>query len=176
MSIITSILNLPFPILHHWGYWVIMLGSFLEALPLIGTIVPGHTLVIFGGFLARFRVLDIGDVMWTSSLAAILGDLVGYEFGRRYGYKFLTRWGKYLFFKSEQIEKTRQLVQNHPGKTLIIGRFNLITRALAPFLAGTSHVPFFRFLFYNVVGGVSWAVSSVLIGYVFGARDRKSVV
>lgn len=158
-----------FPLLHNLGYLIIFLSAFLEATPLLGTAVPGHTLVIAGGFFARMGIFNVGIIMAFASVGAIAGDLVGYWVGAKYGFSFLSKYGKYFFFKQEYLERTKNLIKQHPGKTLIIGRFNAVARALAPFVAGMSEVPFFKFLFYNIVGGISWAVSSVLVGYIFGA-------
>lgn len=163
------ILNLSPSFLHHFGYLIVFLAATLEAMPAIGSIVPGHSIVIAAGFLAKLGVLDPGDAMFFAGAGAVLGDFIGYFIGRRYGRAFITRYGKYVFFKKEYLEKTTRLVKAHPGKTLIVGRFNLVTRAIAPFAAGMSRVPMARFALYNIIGGVSWAVASVLIGYIFGA-------
>ena len=168
MSIISRILNIPFPVLNHWGYWIILLFAILESSPIFGLLIPGQTIVIMGGFFAKLGVLDIGDVIWVAALGAILGDLIGYLLGKKYGYSFITEYGKYFFFKKEHYEKTKKLMNHHTGKTLIIGRFNSLTRAFAPFVAGTTDVPFLRFIIYNIIGGISWAVSFVLVGYIFG--------
>lgn len=167
--LVNALLQLPPPLIHQWGYFIIYGGAFFEALPLFGTIVPGHLLVIAGGFLARENVLGLYDTMIGASIAAIAGDFAGYWIGRYRGRSFITRWGKYFFFKPEYLEKTKKLVHEHPGKTLIIGRFNAVSRAFAPFAAGASELPFRKFIPYNIAGGIAWAVSSVLLGYIFGA-------
>ncbi len=168
MSIIDKILNLPFPVLNHWGYWIVLLFAMLEAIPLVGLLAPGMLIVIIGGFFAKMGILEVGDVIFFASIGAIVGDLIGYAMGKKYGYSFLSRYGKYFFFKKEYFEKTKKLMNHHTGKTLIIGRFNSLTRAFAPFVAGTSDVSFIKFLSYNIIGGISWAVSFVMVGYIFG--------
>ena len=168
MSIVDKILSLPFPVLNHWGYWIILFAAMLEASPFFGLLIPGQLIVIIGGFFVKLGILDIWDTILVVSLGAILGDLMGYLLGRKYGYSFITRYGKYFFFKREYFEKTKKLMKHHVGKTLIIGRFNSLTRAFAPFVAGSSEIPFIKFLTYNIIGGISWAVSFVMIGYIFG--------
>ncbi|MBI5072562.1 DedA family protein [Candidatus Woesearchaeota archaeon] len=168
MSILDKILSLPFPVLNHWGYWIILLAATLESSPLFGILVPGQPIVIMGGFFVKLGILDMGDTIFIAALGAILGDVIGYGLGRKYGYSFITRYGKYFFFKQEHFEKTKKLMNHHTGKTLIIGRFNSLTRAFAPFVAGSSDISFIKFLTYNIIGGVSWAISLVMIGYVFG--------
>ncbi len=168
MSIVDKILNIPFPILNHWGYWLVLFFAMFEAVPLVGLFVPGMSVVIVGGFLAKLGVLDIGDVIFFASIGAILGDLTGYLIGKTYGYSFISKYGKYFFFKKEYFEKTKKLMNHHTGKTLIVGRFNSLTRAFAPFVAGSTDVPFLKFFVYNVVGGILWATTFVLVGYIFG--------
>jgi len=169
MSIVDKILSLPFPVLNHWGYWIVLLFAMLEAIPLVGLFAPGMLIVIIGGFFAKIGILEIGDVIFFASIGAILGDLIGYILGKKYGYSFLLKYGKYFFFKKEHFEKTKKLMNHHTGKTLIIGRFNSLTRAFAPFVAGSSDISFTKFFSYNIIGGISWAISFVMIGYIFGS-------
>lgn len=169
MSIVDKIMGLPFPVLNHWGYWIILISAMLEASPLFGLLVPGQSIVIIGGFFVKLGILDLGDTILIASIGAILGDLIGYILGRRYGYAFITKYGKYFFFKKEHFEKTKKLMNHHPGKTLIIGRFNSLTRAFAPFVAGSSDISFIKFITYNIIGGISWAISFVMVGYIFGS-------
>ncbi len=168
MSLIDKLLALPFPILNHWGYWIILLAAMLEASPLFGLLMPGQLIVIIGGFFVKLGILDIGDTIFIAATGAILGDFIGYLLGKKYGYSFLSRYGKYFFFKKEYVEKTKKVMNHHTGKTLIIGRFNSLTRSFAPFVAGTSNVSFVKFIMYNIIGGISWAISFVMIGYIFG--------
>lgn len=78
------------------------------------------------------------------------------------------KYGKYVFFKEAYFEKTKRLIARHAGKTIIVGRFNPIMRAFVPFVSGSSGIHILKFSLYNVIGGVSWAMSSVFIGFIFG--------
>ena len=168
MSISSSILNLSLPFMNHWGYWIILIAAMLEATPIFGLLIPGQVIAILGGFLAKTQVLDLFDVIWVCALGAVIGDLIGYLLGRRYGVSFISRYGRYFFFKKEHFEKTRELMSSHTAKTLIIGRFNSLTRAFGPFVAGASEVGFIRFLICNLIGGISWAAFFVMAGFIFG--------
>ncbi len=169
MKIVNKIANLPIPFLDHWGYSIIFIAALLEATPLFGLFIPGQIIIVLAGFFAKQGILDIGDVIFFAAFGAILGDLIGYFLGKKYGYSFITDYGKYFFFKKEYFKETKKIMNDHPGKTLVIGRFNSLTRAFAPFVAGSTDVPFFKFLIYNIIGGVTWAVSFFLVGYIFGA-------
>ena len=168
MKVTDRILSLPIPVLQIWGYPIIFFSALLEATPFFGILIPGQTIVIIGGFYAKLGVLNIYYVIALSSIGAILGDLTGYILGRKYGYSFIRDYGKYFFFKKEYFNRTKELMNEHAGKTIIIGRFNSITRAFAPFVAGSSKVPYRKFLFYNIIGGISWGVFFSLVGFIFG--------
>ncbi|PIZ99065.1 MAG: hypothetical protein COX77_02620 [Candidatus Komeilibacteria bacterium CG_4_10_14_0_2_um_filter_37_10] len=169
MSLINEIINLPAPLLSHWGYLVILFAALLETAPLFGLLIPGQLIVILGGLLVKLKILEIGDVIFISAFGAIAGDYFGYLIGKKYGYAFITKFGKYFFLKEERFKKIQPLVNQNLGQALIIGRFNSLTRAFAPFVAGASKIPLIKFLIYNIVGGLSWSIVFVMIGYLFGA-------
>ena len=168
MAFADLLLNLPLPVLNYWGYLIILLAAVLETFPLFGVAVPGMMIIILGGFFARTGVLDLGGVIFVAAAGAILGDLIGYLVGRRYGQQFISRYGRYFFFGKKNFEATKKMMRRHAGKTLIVGRFNSLTQALAPFVAGSTGILFPRFMAYNVAGGISWAAVFIMIGYLFG--------
>ena len=168
MSLLETLVSLPLPTINHWGYWIILLAALLEATPMFGLFIPGQVIVMVGGFFAKKGSLDLGDVIMVAAAGAILGDFAGYFLGRKYGTAFISKFGKYFFFKKEQFEKTKRVLNHHTGKTLIVGRFHSLTRSFAPFVAGASNLGFLNFFLYNFIGGISWAVSLALLGFIFG--------
>lgn len=155
--------------LEHGGYWILIVVTLLEGLPLIGTIIPGQTIVVLAGFFARLGVINPWMVVVIVALGAVLGDLLGYEIGKRYGMRFVEKFGPYVLIKPSHIDKAKSLINTHTGKSIVIGRFTAITRSLIPFIAGSTGVHKGKFWFYNFLGGFIWSVCSVAIGYVFGA-------
>lgn len=151
------------------GYWVIGTVAVAEALPLIGTIIPGHTIIILGGFFAKLGLLNIYAVMAIAATGAVAGDVFAYFLGKKYGLELLITWGRYFLVKEEQITKTEAVLNKHSGKAIIFGRWSPITRAFVPFLAGASGVRTRSFWTYDVIAGIIWAVGSVCIGYIFGS-------
>lgn len=151
------------------GYWVLGLVVILEGLPVIGSLFPGHILIISAGFLAKIGILSLPIVLIVAGITSVLGDIIGYLLGARYGYDFLQKYGRYIFLKEERIEKVKNLVENHTRKAIIFGKFSPVTRPLMPFLVGASGIHIRKFWLYNIIGGVAWVVSSVGVGYVFGA-------
>jgi undecaprenyl-diphosphatase len=151
------------------GYSVLFIFTVLEGIPIVGMAVPGHIAIILAGFFASVGTLNICSVIAIAILGAILGDAVGFLLGRRYGMNFVEKVRPYFFVTDKHIEKARSMLDRHTGKAMVIGRFTPATRALMPFLVGASHTPAAKFWIWNIVGGVSWAVVSVMIGYLFGA-------
>jgi len=156
-------------IISQGGYLLLFLFTILEGIPLFGMAVPGHVAIIIGGFMARIGTLNLAGVMIISIFGAILGDFFGFYLGRRYGMAFIERFRRYFFITDSHIEKARDLLAKHTGKALVIGRFTPATRSLMPFIVGTTHTPAKKFWFFNIIGGVSWVVVSVMLGYIFGA-------
>jgi len=71
-------------------------------------------------------------------------------------------------FRRKQFNQAKALMDKHTGKSLVIGRFNSLTRSFAPFIAGSTDTPFSRFLLFNIIGGIAWSLAFVLTGFVFG--------
>ena len=145
-----------------------LLAAFLESSAFLGLIVPGESVVIFAGLLASRRCFEIGDCIWIISLGAILGDSVGYALGKKVGRAHFERHSRLLFLKAKHLAKTETYFREHGGETIFFGGFIGILRALAPFAAGMSGMPYRKFVFYNVAGGILWATAFVLLGYFFG--------
>jgi 2,3-bisphosphoglycerate-dependent phosphoglycerate mutase len=150
------------------GYTLLFLTVFLEAIPLLGTAVPGHVAVFMAGFLAKVGILNLWWVIAIAVVAAILGDFLGFYLGRRYGLSLIDRLKPYFFLTDDHLAKAQGLLAKHTGKAMIIGRMNPVTRALMPFLVGTGGTSIGKFWLFNILGGVIWAGGSILIGYALG--------
>lgn len=158
-----------FVLAEHWGYWIAVAATFLETLPVIGGIFPGQTILVASGFLARIDVLNPFIITALAATAAIIGDCLAYWLGRRYGLSVMKRLGQLVSISPSALQATREKLEKNAGKTLIIGRFLPVTRALAPFMAGASRVKPHQFLVFNSIGGLAWSIASVSVGYIAGA-------
>jgi len=158
--------------LGHWGYLVIFLAVTLESAAFLGFVVPGETLVLLGGFLAAQGTLDWGDLMVLVCIGAVLGDSIGYEVGRRLGPQGLLRFGRWFRLSQKHLEHVEEFFRRHGGKAVFLGRFTALLRALTPFVAGSSGMPYSRFFLYNAAGGIVWGVGFVVLGYFVGASWR----
>ena len=151
-----------------WGGYVILVAIvFTETGLLIGFFLPGDSLLITAGLVAATGVLNIWWLTVLLSVAAIVGDSVGYAIGRRLGPRLFTR-PKSLLFNPAHIERTRVFYARHGAKTIVIARFVPIIRTFAPVVAGVGEMQYRRFVFYNVAGGIGWVVSMTWAGYLLG--------
>jgi membrane protein DedA with SNARE-associated domain len=146
-------------------YVLVGLGAFLETGAFVGLALPGETVVILGGAVAgqgeTSIVLTIG-VVW---FGAVAGDSVSFLLGRRLGRGFLLRYGPRVRITHERFARVEEYFARHGGKTIVIGRFIGLVRALAPFIAGSSGMRYSYFLPFSVLGTGLWAATFGLIGY-----------
>jgi hypothetical protein len=120
---------------------------------------------VFGGVLAASGSLQLKALLGLVCIGAILGDSLGYELGRRLGRPWLLRYGLWVGLRAPELARAEGFFTRHGGKTILLGRFVGFLRALAPFVAGASAMPYRCFLPYNVAGAVLWALGFVLLGY-----------
>jgi len=155
-------------VLVRWGgYAVLTAIVFTETGLLIGFFLPGDSLLITAGLVAATGTLNIWWLNLLLSLAAIVGDSVGYAIGRRLGPALFTR-PKSRLFNPKHVERTRVFYERYGVKTIVIARFVPIVRTFAPVVAGVGAMNYRRFLTYNIVGGVGWVASMTWAGYLLG--------
>lgn len=154
--------------------WASILGVafivFAESGLLIGFFLPGDSLLFTTGFLIHAGFLNINIHLAVAILfvAAVIGDSVGYTFGRKAGPHLFKKPDARLF-KQEYVQRAQDFYEKHGGVTIIIARFIPIVRTFAPVVAGVGKMEYRRFLAYNVIGGVLWAAGITYLGYFLGA-------
>jgi undecaprenyl-diphosphatase len=158
--------------LGNWAYLLIFLASTLESAAFLGLFVPGESLVLVAGFFAAQGLLDLDVLILTVAVGATIGDSIGYELGRRLGRPGLLRYGSRFGLNQARITEADGFFARHGGKSVFWGRFVGFARVLVPFLAGSSHMPYRRFLPYNALGAILWSSVVVLLGYFLGASWR----
>ncbi|MEI7497924.1 MAG: LssY C-terminal domain-containing protein [Candidatus Falkowbacteria bacterium] len=148
-----------------WSYWLIFAIFFGESLVLVGLIVPGAILALLFGALAAQGALDIGDVLFVSSLGFVCGDLVSYYLGKRG-----VGWFKpeNTFFRAAHLEKGQAFFERHGNKSVIFGRYIGFVRPFTAFIAGLVNMPVLRFLTLDIISVVSWTAIHLSLGYFFG--------
>lgn len=141
---------------------------FAESGLFFGFFLPGDSLLFTAGLLASQGYFSVVLLWLGCMLAAILGDSVGYWFGKKVGPKIFFREDS-LFFHKKHIERTRAFYEKHGKKTLILARFVPIVRTFAPILAGVGQMEYRTFLSYNIIGGVGWTTLLIFLGYGLGS-------
>jgi undecaprenyl-diphosphatase len=144
---------------------VLFVFATLESAAFVGMVVPGDTVAILAGVLVWAGLLDLPETLAVAAAGAALGDSIGYELGRRLGRPWLVRHGPRFGFHRPRLEQLDHLFANHGGKTVVIARFIGVVRTIAPFVAGSSRMPYRRFVVFNVIGAAMWALAYVLVGY-----------
>ena len=142
---------------------------FAESGLLIGFFLPGDSLLFTAGLLAsqdKFG-LHLPVLLVGCFVAAVLGDQVGYLFGKRVGPSLFRRENSRLF-KQEYVQRTKVFFDQHGPKTIVLARFVPVVRTFAPILAGVGEMPYRTFVRFNVIGGFLWAVGVTTAGYVLG--------
>ena len=159
--------------------WIIALGPvyvytplflvvFIETGIVIFPFLPGDSLLFAAGvFSAEGGGLNVVATLLVFITAAILGNTSNYWIARFFGSRIIDS-GKVKSLTPERMAKLDHFFEKYGGLTIVITRFMPFFRTFAPFIAGTGHMPFGKFTFYNCVGGVAWVGLFVLLGYFFG--------
>lgn len=153
------------------GLITITLIIFIENGIIFGFFLPGDYLLFLSGVFCGTKLLDVPVTILMACVftAAVLGSLLGYVIGRFFGDNIQTRRDS-LFFKKKYIENTRKYFEKYGSQTLIIARFLPVVRTFSPILAGIVKMNFYKFMIYNVLGGLIWTVVLVGGGFYFGEK------
>ena len=180
----------PNALLREFGqsmFWLSLLIVFVEC-GLFFPVLPGDTLLFaMGIFLATDEIkifpgghhLDLPAALVLFTLAAILGNISGYEIGRLIGPPLAQRDGRIL--KKKYFDQTHEFFDKHGNKALVIGRFVPFVRTYITVVAGITQMDRRRFLTWSAVGAVAWVASILLLGFFLGKqvpwlRDRIDLV
>lgn len=150
-----------------WGYLLLAGIVFAETGLLLGFFLPGDSLLFTVGVVAGAGHLNIGLIVLVLIAAAVTGDAVGYQLGKRAGPAIFNRPSNRVF-KQEHLLRTKEFYEKHGGKTIIYARFVPIIRTFAPFVAGVAGMSYSKFLSFNIFGGIGWVCSMTLLGYFIG--------
>ncbi len=149
-----------------WVYLLLFAIIFIETGLVIMPFLPGDSLLFAAGALAAVGSLKMAWLVPLLIVAAVLGDTVNYWIGNKIGVHAFS--GRYRWLDQKHLHRTEAFFEKHGGKAIILARFVPIVRTFAPFVAGVGTMNYGRFLAYNVVGGVTWVVLFLSLGYFFG--------
>lgn len=146
------------------GIWAIVAA---ESGILFCFFLPGDSLLFATGFLASQRFLDIWILSIGCAFAAFLGNLLGYEIGRRLGMTMF-KHGDRRFIKLKHLEMGQHFFTRYGGVAIVVARFLPLIRTFAPFLAGMTRMPYRHFMLYSAIGAAVWGGGLPWLGYFFG--------
>jgi membrane-associated protein len=178
LEIIHTIINFTLHIDQHlveivqqyqtWTYLILFFIIFAETGFVITPFLPGDSLLFaVAALIAKGGTgLDIVLMAALLCIAAIAGNTTNYYLGSYFGSKVFKPENTIL--KLEYYTQTQDFFAKHGGKAVIFSRFLPIFRTIAPFVAGVGGMPIGRYTRYNVIGGLSWILSFLCLGYLFG--------
>jgi membrane-associated protein len=137
--------------------------------------LPGEAALIAAGVLASQGHLALPAVVAVAAAGAIVGDNVGYAIGRRGGRWLLTRQGPFAERREQLVERGERFFARHGAKTVFFGRWLPVLRITAAWLAGVHRMPWPRFVLWNALGGIGWAVTVGVAAYFVGEAASTAV-
>jgi membrane protein DedA with SNARE-associated domain len=149
----------------NYGYAVVFIGMFLEN---AGLPVPGETMLLAGAALSRYGSLKLSWVVLAAIAGATLGDNLGFFIGRRGGRALVERYGALFGMTSARLTQFDRFFDRHGAKTVFVARFISGLRVFGAILAGASRLSWSRFLVFNALGAIVWAVTFGAVGYALG--------
>jgi membrane protein DedA with SNARE-associated domain/membrane-associated phospholipid phosphatase len=156
-----------------WTYALVGAFAFLETGAGVGLVVPGETVMYLGGAVAGQGAISIYPLIAVGWFSAWAGDTTSFFIGRRLGRGYVLEHGPRVGITRERFRRVEQYFARHGGKTILVGRFVGLVRALAPFIAGSSGMSYRAFVPYSVLGTGLWSTLHLLIGYAFSRNINE---
>jgi membrane protein DedA with SNARE-associated domain len=159
-------------LIHEYGLVTVAVVVGLEC---AGIPLPGETALLAAAIYAGTKHdLNIASVIAVAAAAAILGRMVGYVIGRKFGYWLLLHYGNYVRMTESRIKLGQYLFLRHGGKIVFVAQFIPVLRTFAGLFAGANVMPWRNFLVANVVGSVCWALSYGYAAYALGRQFERA--
>lgn len=162
-SLLERLLAVPAPVV------LAVVGTlvFVEDALFVGFVVPGETVAILGGVAANLGHVSVWAVLAVVVVAAVVGDTVGFEVGRRYGPRVLS--SRPLERHRSRLDDAQGFLARRGGSAVFLARWIAFFRAVMPALAGSTDMRYRTFFAFNALGGLCWGAAVVMGGYLAGA-------
>lgn len=166
----------PVQVLREGGFYLLLFVIFAETGLFFGFFLPGDYLLFLAGMFVATDRLDVSIFILILGLivAAVLGNYVGYWFGRKTGPLLYQRKDSF-FFKQRYLRAAEAYYNKQGAFALIMGRFIPIVRTFAPIFAGVVRLDYKKFSFYNITGAILWITSLTLLGYFLGRKFAQEI-
>jgi membrane protein DedA with SNARE-associated domain len=155
-------IELARPYVNDYGYLILFLGVMAEnaSLP-----VPGETILIIASVYSHYGQLSLGTVIPLATVGCILGDNLSFYLGRRLGRPFILHYGKFILITHKRLFHVEEFFKRHGDKTIFIQRWITGVRVIGALVAGTTQMPWSRFLLFNCLGAVTWVTAISFTAY-----------
>lgn len=163
------------PVFRDWGLLIIFVATMLESSILIASVLPGETVLLLGGVFSSPHApfldgadpaLQLTSVIVVAFAGAVLGDIIGYAIGRRYGLWIVRTFGRYFFLPESRLPVLRSYFERYGTRAILLGRFAPFLRSARTLVAGIARYNFVRFVLPDVVGAAAWVAAISLTGFV----------
>ncbi len=160
-------IELARPYVDDYGYLILFLGVMAEnaSLP-----VPGETILIIASIYSHYGHLNLGTVIPLATVGCILGDNISFYLGRRLGRPFVQQYGKYVLITQKRLVSVEHFFERHGDKAIFVQRWITGVRVLGALVAGTTKMPWSRFLLFNCLGAATWVIAISLMAYFFAVN------
>jgi membrane protein DedA with SNARE-associated domain len=157
-------------------YGLVLLFA-MVAIESAGVPIPGETALITAAFFARpeYHHWSLISVIVVAAGAAIIGDNIGYALGRFGGRALIDRWAFAKRYADKALPPSERFFRKHGAKTVFFGRFIALLRVTAAWLAGISHMPWWRFFMWNAAGGIVWATGVSVLADLAGQAVAETI-
>ncbi|HTF54233.1 MAG TPA: bifunctional DedA family/phosphatase PAP2 family protein [Pseudonocardia sp.] len=155
-----------------WAYPAMAFCAFLESAAFVGLVIPGETAMLLGGVLAATSQVSLFGMIAGGVIGAVLGDLAGYGLGRLAGPSVRSgRMGRWV--GTDRWDRAERLLERRGGPAVFVGRWVGVLRAVVPAAAGAVNMPARKFMVWNAIGGVPWASTVIVLGYLAGSSWQR---
>jgi membrane-associated protein len=141
---------------------------FLETGAFFGFFFPGDSLLFTAGYLASQGYISLALLLIGAFVAAVIGDNVGYAFGKRIGQSLFKKEDS-LIFNKKHVVRAQLFYEKYGKKTIVMARFIPVVRTFAPIVAGIGNMNYRTFVYYNALGGFLWTWAMLWLGFGFGS-------